>query len=192
MKKLLFPITVVLETFIFYILAIIPFEYLLTEKYYLYQSISGETKTTVFLIIFLIVFGLNYLIRAIKKISLKIWPALIILFIGALVLNKQYAHFYDRVRQEMKIIEVNDGQNWSIQGMSIRIEGRSFGEAWQQGKVFIGDMELNVKSWSPNLVVAEQPVPGAFPKKMLYLLRYDGKESNRVPFEIKDPVFLAE
>ena len=181
-----------LQSISLFLIVIIPLEYLLTEKYCLFKVVSSQTKTIVFLFSFLIVFSLNYFSKNFYKLENKLLPLIVILFFGVLVGNKKYCQYYNSLQQQIKIFKVNDGQNWSIQGMKIKIEGRAFGEAWRPGKVFIGDMELFVRSWSADLVIAEQPVPDAFLKGGLYLIRYDGEKSNKIPFRIRDPIELVE
>ena len=81
---------------------------------------------------------------------------------------------------------------WVIQGQQIKIKGLNFGPTFKKGRVIVDDMEFLVKKWSENEIVAEAPVPskkGYFP---LSVETKEGKVSNLLMFEIKDPNYLKK
>lgn len=82
--------------------------------------------------------------------------------------------------------------SWGIQATKVEIEGVSFGHAWQKGKILLGEEEMNILSWENKRIVGELPVPKKVGKTELYVLRNDGRLSNKSLFEIKDPSFLLE
>lgn len=79
-----------------------------------------------------------------------------------------------------------------FQQMEVKIEGVNFGPVWKKGKVVVDGAEMNILDWEENKIIAELPVPGKFGLFTLTIVREDGKVSNGVPFEIKDPKTLLE
>jgi hypothetical protein len=74
-----------------------------------------------------------------------------------------------------------------IQAEIVKIKGVNFFPVWKRGKVVLGDDVMVINTWNEELIVAEQPVPRKFGLTELYVVRSDGKISNKVSFEIKDP-----
>jgi hypothetical protein len=199
-KFLLSALLVVAQTIIFYLLLIIPAEYLLTEKFLVLKHISSSQKTFLLLAVFLAVFLVNYFSRRVKKIGAKFWPVFFAALIVGLFVNRAYTDFYQRLQEEPKIYRILSSWavvgepkeiNWSMVGMEIIIDGKNFGPAWQPGKVFVDGLEFQIKEWGEEKIIAIQPHPPRFFKGGLYVQKYNGRESNRLPFEIRDPGELA-
>lgn len=74
----------------------------------------------------------------------------------------------------------------------IKIKGKNYFPTWQKGKVLINNKELNVISWTENLIIAEQPVLGEFGVFGLEVVRGDGKRSNKVYYKVENPSFLPK
>jgi len=177
-----------LESIIAYVFLIMSLEYLLTEYFLITPYISGVWKTALFIFL-LIVFVLVYYFRNQgRKASRKKILFLIFLTFVSLLVFREYRRFYDFLQQFPKIYKISS--SWGIQGIEIKIEGKNFGPTWQPGKVFVDEVEFIVKEWSPNLIVAEQPVPPCFKKGNLRVISNKNTISNGVSFEIKDPIFL--
>ena len=121
-----------------YFLAIIPTEYLLTEKFLIFPTISVQAKAGLFVVFFFVVFIFNYLNSAVLEKSLKILPVLVILFIASLFFNRVYANFYNSLQTQPKIFAVSS--DWGIQAMPITISGKNFGPAWARGEVYVDDV----------------------------------------------------
>ena len=195
-KFLLLALLVIAQTIIFYFLLIIPAEYLLTEKFLVLKHISSSQKTFLLLAVFLIVFLANYFSSKIQKIGAKFWPVFLVALIVCLFVNRAYTGFYQRLQEEPKIYRILSswatvGQpkeiNWSMVGMEIIIDGKNFGPVWQPGEVFVDDFEFQVKEWGEEKIIVIQPHPPRFFNGSLYVQKYDGRESNRLPFTIRNP-----
>ncbi|MBM3209530.1 hypothetical protein FJZ40_04545 [Candidatus Shapirobacteria bacterium] len=74
-----------------------------------------------------------------------------------------------------------------IQAEIVSIRGVNFFPVWKRGKVILGAQEMVILDWNEELIVAEQPVPYQFGKVDLYVVRSDGRESNKVSYEVEDP-----
>lgn len=179
------PIIVCLETIILYLVFIIPAEYLLTEKYSLLKFIYPQQKTTVFLIVFISIFLANYFHPKFRKIARIHSFILVVILVIALFANQNYADFYQRLQESPKIYSLSS--DWSIVGMEIEIDGKNFGPAWQMGKVKVDDFELQIKDWTEEKIIVVQPHPPQIFTGELYVEKYNGRNSNCLPFTIKNP-----
>jgi len=186
-KKLILPITISAQTIVLYLLIIIPADYLLTEKYLVFKYIKPQTKTYIFLSVFLIVFFLNFLLKKVAKISKKCWPVLLTALIALLFANKAYTSFYNELQKQPKIYSLSS--DWSIVGMKVEIDGKNFGPAWKKGKVMVDDFEFRVspEKWSEEKIIAEQLIPPKYFQGEIYVENHFGNESNKLPFKIRDP-----
>ncbi len=79
---------------------------------------------------------------------------------------------------------------WGIQGMLVTIKGVNFGQTWRKGSVLAGENLMNVIKWDEEQVTAEVAVPKNFGIVPLVVVRFDGKVSNSLDFEIRDPKTL--
>jgi hypothetical protein len=181
-------IIVSLETITVFLLVIIPAEYLLMEKFLVYKFIDGRVKSRLFILIFLSLFVLNYFLKKFRKFGQKYLKILVLACLLSIIGNKFYSNYYGRLQQYPKIYSVSS--NWSIQGMPIIIEGKNFGEAWEKGKVKVGDIVFEIQSWSSQKIVATQPVPDHFFQGTLKVIKNNNDESQEIPFEIRDPSTL--
>jgi hypothetical protein len=187
-RNILFPLVVFLETFILYLLAIIPAEYLLTEKFLIFPTISIQIRAGLFVVIFFVIFIFNYFNRAILEKSLKILPVLVILFIASLFFNRVYTNFYNSLQTQPKIFAISS--RWAIQEMPITISGKNFGPVWARGEVYVDDVPMIIENWSEEEIVAKLPVPPRHFRGRLFVIGANGEKSNSYPFEIKNPDFL--
>lgn len=187
-RNISFPLVVFLETFILYFLAIIPTEYLLTEKFLIFPTISVQAKAGLFVVFFFVVFIFNYLNSAVLEKSLKILPVLVILFIAGLLANRAYTNFYFSLQVQPKIFAVSS--RWGIQAMPIVISGKNFGPVWARGEVYVDDVPMIIEDWSEEEIVAKLPVPPRHFRGRLFIIGANGEESNSYPFEIRNPDFL--
>lgn len=187
-SKYCLQIIVSLETIILFLLVIIPAEYLLTEKYLVYKSIDSKTKTALFLGIFLAIFAINYFSRKVFRAGRFFLRSLFLICLAGIIGNKFYSNYYGSLQQYPRIYSISS--DWSIQGMSVAIEGKNFGATHESGRVVVGNLEFETKSWTEEEIVAVQPVPDHFFEGEIIVVKFDNKESQGVPFEIKDPAVL--
>jgi len=184
-KTIIFPLVVIAQTIIFYLLVIIPAEYLLTEKYSLLKFIYPQQKTTIFLIIFISIFLANYFQPKFKKIGQRLSLVLVIVLVIVLFVNRAYTGFYHRLQENPKVYSLSS--DWSIVGMKIEIEGKNFGPAWRKGRVAVGDFPMQTKAWTEEKIVVIQPHPPQFFTGELCVEKGNGRVSNCLPFTIKSP-----
>jgi hypothetical protein len=187
-RTISFPLVVFLETFILYFLAIIPAEYLLTEKFLIFPTISAQAKTGLFATIFFVIFIFNYFNSTVLQKSLKILPFLVIFFVAGLLAHRAHSNFYSSLQSRPKIFAISS--NWGIQAMPIVISGKNFGPAWARGEVYVDDVPLIIEDWSEEEIVAKLPVPPRHFRGRLFIIGANGEKSNSYPFEIRNPDFL--
>lgn len=168
-----------------YFLIYLPLELLLSEFLFVAPSINPWVNTGVLLFFLLIanLFKWEKIIDSRKKLT-----TLLALFAVAFV-------FYDIYHQEKlnreffpKIFQVKP--SWVIQGQLIEIKGVNFGPIFKKGKVMVNGMEFLVKDWGEQRIVAETPVPNKDGNFYLYIETKDGKNSNSLPLEVKNPDYL--
>ncbi|KUK82754.1 MAG: hypothetical protein XD98_0512 [Microgenomates bacterium 39_6] len=176
---------IISQTIIAYFLIIIPAEYLLTEKYLILKYLYPHQKTLIFLIVFLAVFSINYFLPKVRKAGERFWPILLAALVVSLFVNQAYVGYYNRLQESPKIYSLSN--DWSIVGMEIEIDGKNFGPVWQMGKVKVDDFELQIKDWTEEKIIVIQPHPPQFFTGELYVEKYNGRISNRLPFTIKSP-----
>jgi len=184
-KYLAFFLPVICQTVVFYLFIIIPLEYFLTEKYSFLKFIHPQQKTTLFLIIFTIVFLANYCQPQIRKIGQRLGLVLMVFLIIALLADQAYTEFYQRLQENPKIYSLSS--DWSIVGMEIEIDGKNFGPAWQAGKVTVDDFQMQVKDWAEEKIIILQPHLPRFFTGELCVEKYNGRVSNCFPFTIRNP-----
>jgi hypothetical protein len=184
-----FSLLVALETVILYLIIVIPLEYFLTEKYFILTAVDGRIKAYVFLTALGISLLLNFFLRKIVNFSWKAVFFVFTIFVASLIFGKQYSNYYSKLQQHPRIFSVNS--NWSIQEMPIIINGKNFGPTWEPGKVLVDGMNFSqIEYWSENKIVVTAPVPSTFAKTYLKIVTAEGKESNQVNFEVRDPADL--
>jgi len=187
-EKIKTAVVSILEAIIFYILVVIPTEYLLTEYFSVFPFLSSDVKTFIFIAALTIIFVINFFSIPPRRFN---WLFFIIIFVLTSLSTfgyKKYLNYYGELQTYPKIYNVS--HDWGIQASLINIEGKNFGPTWQSGRVFVDNLEFRVMYWSPFLIVAEQPVPPKFLKGKLYIQDFDNKKSNGWRFEIKDPGLL--
>ena len=175
-------------TLAIYLLLIMPFEYLLTEHFLITPFITPNLKTGL-LFLTLIIVCFIFSLKTDIKLTFKHMIFSNIVFGLLLISNIFYNRHYNYLQTYPKIFSLSS--DWSIQGMAIKIKGKNFGDQWQSGKVKVGDIEYLISRWSNLEIVARQPVPNQFILSELKVIKYNGKESEGLPFEVRDPVFLA-
>ncbi|MDD3679352.1 MAG: hypothetical protein PHX72_00625 [Candidatus Shapirobacteria bacterium] len=184
-KSLIFSIVALSETFLIYLLVITPTEYLLTEKNLILKFIDPRQKTQIFLLIFVIVFLINYFWSKLRKAGEKFWPILAGGLLIALLANQVYVNFYNKLQENPKIYSLSS--DWSIVGMEIEIDGKNFGPAWQGGQVLVNSFPLQIKDWAEEKITIIQPHPPEYFQGEIYIRKENQKESNRLPFTIRNP-----
>lgn len=171
-----------------YLILVHSFEYIFTEKFYVLKEISSYQKTFFLLFILLIFSMLSPKLKF--KSNNKIIFLSVLLLILTLIGNDFYTKHYNNLQKIPKIYSIN--KNWGVQGSVIEIDGNNFGASWQQGKVMVDDMEMEIKSWSDEEIKAVQPVPNHFWTGNLYVINHYQNPSNSLKYEVFDPSKLNE
>lgn len=170
-----------------YFLLYLPLELLLTEFFFIIPKINPWINTGILLFFLLTVnlFNWDIIINNRKKlISLLVLVIVAFSFYGIyhqIKLDREYLP---------KIYQVKP--SWAIQGQPIEIKGINFGPIWKRGEVAIEGMKFLVKDWSENKIMIEAPAPAIVGHFYLYVKTKEGKISNLLPIEIKDPSELLK
>src|SRR3989344_7854792 len=146
--------------------------------------LSSTANSAILMALFVFVFFLFY--RFHKKIIILTVLTLCVVVIG----SASYLHYRaERARRgdDPNIHEVS--QAGGIQAEVITISGLRFAPPYEQGMVFIGDEQMTVKKWTRNQIVAEHPVTKKKGTVQLYIKRADGRISNSVGYELRDPSY---
>jgi hypothetical protein len=164
------------------------FEYIFTEKYFVFKEISSYRKT--FFLVFVLLISSVFPPKLNFKSNSKIIFLSVLLLILSLIGNEFYTRYYDNRQKIPKIYSIS--KNWGVQGNVIEIDGNNFGASWEQGKVMVDDMEFEIKKWSDEKIETIQPVPDHFWKGNLYVINHHQNSSNTLEYEVFDPNKLNE
>lgn len=162
-------------------------QYLLTEPWYLRNSIPDSWKLG--FILSLLLLGLVK-IRFLEKRGYKANKSGLIItgifFLLTLFAHQRYVKFYLQLQTVPKIKSIS--KNWTIQGDRIAIEGRNFSSHWQdEARVAVGEVEFNIVSWSNRRIVVEQPLSDQYFTDMMIVCNRRGNCTEIGEFTIKDP-----
>lgn len=165
-----------------YTLIFLPVEYLLTEVVLLIPRFSSWWAI-LFLLILSAIFTFINFEKSLERKSFRF--LFIILLLGSGVAYGVYRHYKLELEYLPKIYQVTPRKG--IQAAVVNISGVNFFPTWKPGKVFLGGQEMNIKSWSEEKIIAEQPVPFQFGRVDLCVVRKDGMLSNKIPYVIRNP-----
>ena len=168
-----------------YILTVDTTQYLLTEHFYILDSL-GNLYPTLYLLFLVIVFAL----LRFEKVSYVFLLFATVIFSLALFSHLKYTEYYDKLQTRPKVKSVV--KNWGIQGSFVTIYGKNFGETWRPGKVTADGMTFNRKYWSDTKLIVEQPVPSTFGELKLTITNYRGEKSKPVIYKIKNPTSILK
>lgn len=168
-----------------YNLIYLPLEFLITEIWLVVPKIPLLVSPVLLIIL---IGGLSQ-INWNDKLKVKSWRLFLLIFIvmSSLV---YLGYRQNKLAREYlpKIYTITP--SWGIQAQLIEIRGVNFFPIWKKGKIMFNGQEMGIKSWNEELIVAEQPVPKEFGKTTLFIVRSDGIISNKLPFEVRDPITL--
>lgn len=170
-----------------FVIFIFPIEYWLTEVRMSVPEISNLLGS-LFLIILLLTFNLIDWAKLSKK--KLIWITIVTLFASSVFVLVKFRKMKAAREYLPKIYNVD--RSWGIQGQIVKIEGKNFFAGWKKGIVILGGQEMLIGSWNEETIVTEMQVPRQFGNSFLYLIRSDGKMSNKILFEIKNPNNLPQ
>lgn len=170
-----------------YSIIFLPLEFFLTEVFYTI-SVIPELIGTTFIFLLVLIFSLFDWGKILKTKKSLGFVFLFYLICGLVYLKYRSEKL---LREYLpKIYETS--QSSGIQAEKIEVKGVNFAPTFKKGRVLIGEEELNIVRWSEKLIVAEIPVPKKFGSFGLLIERWDGKKSNVLPFEIRDPSSLRD
>ena len=170
-----------------YFLLFLPVEFLLTEVLFIVPRINPWINTGL-LLFFLLTANLFDWGKIINK-RRKLIVLLIIV-----VISFSFYGVYRRAKLNLeylpKIYQVKPV--WIIQGQLVEIKGVNFGPVWKKGKVVVDGMDFRIKDWGENRIIAEAPVPSKEGHFLLFIETKQGRVSNTLTLEIKDPNYLKK
>ncbi len=171
-----------------YLIIIFLFEYIFTQKIFVFREIHSYQKTYLLMVILLISSMFSQKLKPLR--NSKIFFFSVLLLISSLIGNELYIRYYDGLQNIPKLYSIS--KNWGVQGSVIEINGNNFGASWEQGKVMVDDMELEIKEWSDDKIEAIQPVPNHYWIGNLYVINHYQNLSNTLEYEVFDPAKLNE
>lgn len=165
-------------------LVYLPIEFLITEVWLLIPKIHPIIGILT-LLMFVLLFSLIDWFKLFSQKKFLIYFFLLITLVG--LFSFREIRLKKLARENLpKIYRIS--RKSGIQGQIVKIEGVNFSPpSWKRGKVILDGEEMIVRLWDDKLIIAEQQVPHKFGVTELYLVRDDEVESNRYPFEIKNP-----
>lgn len=168
-----------------YSLIFLPVEYILTEIKFTTPKLPSEISVSLVVLLIIIFSLVNWQNR------LKSSRSYLILFLFVFFSSLVYLKYRDEklFREYLpKIYRYSPKRG--IQAEIVKIEGVNFGAIWKKGDVYFGEERMNVVDWGEKRLTLEIPVTGHFGKTELKVLTKEGKISNPVPFEFRDPASL--
>lgn len=184
--SLIYSIIAAVLALVLYTSIYLPVEFLVTEILLIAPKISPIFSLT-FLFFLMVIFNFISWDKVLKaKLSRFVFVMLVA--IGSVIYGV-YRHHKLAREYLPKIYQINPSSG--IQAERIEIRGVNFHPIWKKGKVFLDREQMVVRDWDEQLIVAEQSVPVKFGQVNLYVVRDDGVESNRMPFEVDDPKELT-
>ena len=178
------PFITAISALALYSLLYLPLEFQITEAWLLIPEIPLAVNALVLMILIFVFSLVNWrkMFRG-NKLALLVFSSVIFLSGFAYQEYRQQK----LAREYLPKVYSLDPPQWGIQASLIEIKGVNFFPIWKKGKVFLGNEEMNIKSWGEKLIIAEQTVSTEFGPTRLYVKRSDGIVSNSIPFEIKNP-----
>jgi len=130
------------------------FEYLTTEYWWIQDS-TNYTYNSIYLLILLALAALIDWSQLIKKKKKLKW-IIGLLFLIILIAHQKYSNFYRELQKYPKIKKIS--KDWGLAGSWVKIEGRNFGEVYEEGKVYLTDEEMIIKKWTDKEIIFEIPI----------------------------------
>ena len=158
------------------------YEYLTTEYWWLQNSIN-YTHTTIFLFLLILLISIFNWEKIIKKFTfLKfIIPVLFVLSIFA---HQRYSFYYQGLQKYPKFSKIS--KDWGLTGSWVKIEGRNFGEAYEEGKVYLDNEEMIIKKWSDKEIIFEIPIKDIRGNHLVTIInKHDRAQKEEVRFEVR-------
>jgi hypothetical protein len=158
------------------------FEYLTTEYWWIQDSINYK-YTTIFLFILIgliSIFDWQKIINNEKLLKILIS----VLFSITIFFHRQYSLYYSELQRHPKIKKIS--KDWGLAGSWVKIEGRNFGEVYEEGKVYLGDEEMIIKKWTNKEIIFEIPIrdiKGSFDIRVEN--KYEKIQDEEVRFELR-------
>lgn len=168
-----------------YSLFFLPIEFILTEIKFVTPKLPPGISVSL-IVGLIIVFSLISWQSRLKTIR-----SYLILFLFVSVCSLVYFKYRDeKLAREYLPKIYSYFPNRGIQAQIIKIEGVNFGPVWKRGDVYFRQERMGVIDWREKSLTIEVPVSGNFGMTELKVLTKEGKISNPVPFEIRDPATL--
>lgn len=161
----------------------LPLEIKLTEDWLILAEISVLTKGFFLLFLIFILSLVNWKMIFKKRLVISA------LFFLILLATPFYIFLGFKTKEISKrgplLISVKPKK--VLHGQKVILRGKRFGPPYKEGKVFVNNQELIIKYWSEKKIVAEQVVPKTFGPTEIYLVTGEKRESNHLPYEIRNP-----
>lgn len=165
----------------FFIVVFMPVQLYVTDILMVTPRISPYWSVTFIFLMLLLANLINWEKLSARLSILWLIPFILVLLVVYEKYSKEKIIFDDKPM----IYKISPKEG--IQAMCVKIMGKNYHSSWEGGKVILGNQEMKIIQWNEDLILAEQPVANSFGTVQLYIVRKDGKESNRVLYTILDP-----
>lgn len=179
------PLITAMFTISLWLFAVTLIEIVLYHNWWVVRHLSRDVSFALLLLISfaaMFYFKKKRLRKKLEKLPVFIFT--VILSVTTLIGVNYYQQTKEQLNQTPQIKSLS--KDWSIQGDRIKITGRNFGQAWQEGTVKVDDLYFNIKSWSDTHIIVEQPITDQYKKSKLVVTNHYNKQT-QYDFTLKNP-----
>ncbi|OQA93425.1 MAG: hypothetical protein BWY24_00443 [Microgenomates group bacterium ADurb.Bin219] len=171
----------------FYSLLFLPVEFVITEILFITPKLPSQIAI-VFIILLVVIFSLVNWQSRLKTI--KYYLMLLLFFSVCGLVYLKYRE--EKLAREYLPKIYSYSPKRGIQAELVKIGGVNFGPVWKGGEVYLGEERMGVVNWDDKSLLLEIPVPRKFGMMKLKVITKEGKNSNPVQFEIRNPATLNQ
>ena len=167
---------------IIFFLVVDSYEYLTTEYWWLQDSVN-YLHNTIFLFALILLISL-FDLENINKKHKNFKFVVTILFVLTIIAHKQYSSYYEDLQKYPKLANIS--KDWGTTGSWVKLEGRNFGEVYEEGKVYLDDEEMIIKKWTNKEIIFEVPIRDIKGEHKLRIVnKHDREQKEEVRFEVR-------
>lgn len=167
---------------IIFFLVVDSYEYLTTEYWWIQDS-GNYIHNTIFLFVLILLMSL-FDWENINKRHKNFKFVVTILFVLTIIAHKQYSAYYEDLQKYPKLASIS--KDWGTTGSWVKLEGRNFGEVYEEGKVYLDDEEMIIKKWTNKEIIFEVPIRDIRGEHQLRIVnKHEREQKEEVRFEVR-------
>ena len=105
-------------------------------------------------------------------------------FFLSIFAHQKYSLYYQDLQKYPKISKIS--KDWGLTGSWVKLEGRNFGEVYEEGKVYLDEEEMIIKKWSDKEIIFEIPIKDIRGNHLVTIInKHDRAQKEEVRFEVR-------